>query len=74
MYDHDAIARNLKKHMGEKNISINKLARLADIGPSAVWQYVHGYVIPNSYNLYKISRVLGIKADDLLEGIDGKED
>lgn len=74
MYDHDAISRNLKKYMKDKNISINKLARLANMGPGSVWQYVHGYIIPGTYNLYKISRILGIKADDLLEGIDGKED
>ncbi|MBO5939910.1 MAG: helix-turn-helix transcriptional regulator [Oscillospiraceae bacterium] len=75
MFDKNAIARNLRKHMEEKNISINKLARLADVMPSTVWQYIHGYSTPVIYNLYKISKVLGISVDNLIKGIDdGKED
>jgi predicted transcriptional regulator len=50
--------KELKKKLKEKNLSISKLSRLADINHNTIYTYLQGKTSISADNLEKIFKVL----------------
>lgn len=68
------IADNLKKYREEKRLSMNALARMAEVSPSYIHDIEHGIKQnPSQDVMIKLSDALGISLNDLIYGKDSEE-
>jgi len=62
------IARNIRKYRKEKDLSQDKLSRLADVSHATIIKIESGGIqSPTIDTVQKIARALGISIDDLMK-------
>ncbi|WP_443083824.1 helix-turn-helix domain-containing protein [Vallitalea sp.] len=59
----------IKEIRESKNISLNKLSKISGVSKSTLYQIENNDSKPYFDTIYKISRALKVKIDDLVDGI-----
>lgn len=71
MYDVcDALKRNLRRMLCERNMTAAELADRAGISRGTIYNITDARVDTSISNIYKISKALGVKLDALVKGAD----
>ncbi|MBO7670609.1 MAG: helix-turn-helix transcriptional regulator [Oscillospiraceae bacterium] len=58
----------LRQLRRERGLSVQELAKAADVSPMTIYRYEEGNRLPTVTVAYKIAVALGVKIDDLLRG------
>lgn len=68
------IADNLKKYREEKKLSMNALARMAEVSPSYIHDIEHGIKLnPSQDVMIRLADALGLTLTELIYGKDSEE-
>lgn len=68
-----AIGENICSRMRQKDITQRELASRVGLTEVTMSRYINGLRQPTAYALYRISRALGCKMEDLMRGVEGEE-
>lgn len=63
------IGKNIRKARNRKNMSAQELAGKCDFEKSSVARLEAGNTNPTIFTLYKITQALGVKMDEIVEGV-----
>ena len=67
--DRYALGRNIFNRLQEKKMSQYRLAKLLGVNQGTLSKWINGRD-PKASMLYRISRILGVSMDELMEGIE----
>ena len=67
-----AISDNILKLLKDKHMTQHALAARIGVHDPTLSKWMTGQRQPSSYALYRISKVLGVTMEDLMEGIDNE--
>lgn len=56
----DVIAENIARCLDEQGVSQNRLARMLDVAPSVIWDWVHARHAPSDPYLRRLEKVLDV--------------
>lgn len=56
---YDGLREKLKAFMGERDLSMAKVAILLDRKPLTIWRFLRGKTSPHDQTLYKIRKLIG---------------
>ena len=65
-----AVGRNIKLYCRMKNMTLHTLADEIDVGWVTMSKWVNGRRQITAYGLYRVSKVLGVTMEKLMEGIE----
>lgn len=66
----EALKRNLRSLMYEREMSAATLSRLTGICPNTIYYIVNGKVNTSLANAHKIAKIFGVTIDELIKGAD----
>lgn len=61
-----ATGQRIRSLMDERNISIKEVSKRLNVSFQAVYRWQKGEALPTLCNFFLLSRLLGLKIDDLL--------
>lgn len=64
----DGVGKRIKTTRESKHMSASTLARLAEVTPTAVWNWETNEICPRQEALVKVARALGVSEDFLRTG------
>lgn len=65
-----AVGGNIYSRMKQQDITQRELASRVGLTEVTMSRYINGLRQPTAYALYRISRALGCKMEDLMRGVD----
>ena len=65
-----AVGRNIKLYCRMKNMTLHELADEVGVGWVTMSKWINGRRQITAYGLYRVSKVLGVSMEQLMEGIE----
>lgn len=62
----NAIGKNLERMMMQRRLTERQLAKMVDVYPSSISQWLNGMREPQAYSIVKLCKALDCSADELL--------
>ena len=62
----NTIGKNLERMMMQRRLTERQLAKMVDVYPSSISQWLKGIREPQAYSIVKLCKALDCSADDLL--------
>ena len=58
MYIENSLREQLKAFMGEKDLTVEAVARLVNRHPLTIWKFLRGKTAPHDQTIYRISKLV----------------